>query len=182
MMKTVLATNRRRKWKIAALTASAVLLGASMASAWDSETREAVRDMPIVRQTSFHYPPAPWVFVPQLPDYDTTDVFVTNLKDRAGGLTADPGDATSINNIYGCPASFAGATAAPTLSGCVAANAATLGGRASIQARKVADQPRGSEHAPPLYVWGEGSRARQFTAGYPAGPTGRHALAVIRCL
>jgi len=66
---------------LTALVALSSLLTASVSYGWDSETRNGVRDMPIVRQKSFAFSPRPWVSHP----YDSTEVFVTNLKDRVGG-------------------------------------------------------------------------------------------------
>jgi len=66
------------------------LLTTSVSFGWDSGTRNGVRDMPIVRQQSFAGVPKPVANQPGIPNYDPTELFVTNLKDRVGSLRACP--------------------------------------------------------------------------------------------
>ena len=75
-----------RKSTLAVAVSLSTLLSASISSGWDADARNGVRDMPIVRQQSFRYAPSPWISLPEVPNYDSTEVFITNLKDRVGGL------------------------------------------------------------------------------------------------
>lgn len=130
---------------LATWVAFSSLFATSVCYGWDSETRNGVRDMPIVRQKSFEYSPRPWVNLPDMPEYDTTEVFTTNLKDRVGGQSVDPADATSLNNFYVCPPSFA--TDGSNLAGCRTATRAEITvGWAWLRARLANDNPPDSEH------------------------------------
>jgi hypothetical protein len=141
---------------LAVLIALSSLLTTSISFGWDAEVRNRVRDMPIVRQTSFTRSPRPWVTVPGHPEYDSTEVFTTNLKDRVGGLSADPGDTTSANNFYVCPPGFVTTGGGSNLSGCKAPESvnpdASKRGRAIsgqwawLRARKTSDDPTLGEH------------------------------------
>lgn len=126
-----------------------VVLSASLTSSisfgWYSEMRHGVRDMPFVRQKSFRRAPAPWLPIPGQPEFDSTQVFITNLKDRVGGASAEPGDATTANQFYVCPSTFPSNPS--NLANCRIAESYDMeSGWSWITARKANDKAPRNEH------------------------------------
>lgn len=124
---------------LAAFAAATLILAPSVpASAWDSKTRPALRNLPITMQTFSANPPA------APPSYFMMSV----LKEAIGGTSVGGFDDTSINTILRCGSVLGGKPNGADLSSCVPATNSDLFSSewGWLEIRKSADLPNESEH------------------------------------